>query len=96
MENNIKKVMDEMEVPMQQLDEAIARGMSMSKKKPRNKFKVGLLSAVAVVSLVLGSGFLSPTIGNALAKVPLISFRYKIEQHDKGLKKALVDGQQWY
>lgn len=91
MENNIKKVIDEMDVPMQKLDEAINKGIIAPKKKTKNKLIIGILSSVAAVSLVLGSGFVSPTVGNALAKIPFMGFVYKIEEQDKGLHKALSD-----
>ncbi|WP_107943356.1 DUF4179 domain-containing protein [Metasolibacillus fluoroglycofenilyticus] len=91
MENNIKKAIDEMEVPMQKLDEAISKGIVVSKKKPRNILAMGVLTSVAAILLVLGAGFVSPTVGNALAKVPFMSFVYKIEEQDKGLHKALSD-----
>ncbi|MEO4053888.1 DUF4179 domain-containing protein [Solibacillus sp. CAU 1738] len=91
MENNIKKTIDDIEVPLDKLDQAIQNGLQCKTKKRKNPFVVAAISVVATVALILGSGFISPQMAKVLADVPLIGFMYKIEEHDKGLYTALSD-----
>ncbi|WP_431028214.1 DUF4179 domain-containing protein [Lysinibacillus sp. LZ02] len=90
MENNIKKVIEDIEVPLQKLDEAIQNGMQAPKKR-RNPLILTALFTTATVGVILGSGFVSPKVANVLADVPLIGFMYEIEKHDEGLSIALSD-----
>lgn len=91
MENNIKKTIDDIGVPLEKLDQAIEKGMLHKKKKRKNPFTMAMISAVATGALVLGYGFISPKMAKVLADVPLIGFMYDIEEHDKGLYTALSD-----
>lgn len=91
MENNIKKTIDEIEVPLDKLDQAIARGVQVQREKRRNPIIVTAIIAAAVVTLILSSGFISPKMGSVLADVPIIGFMFKVEDHDKGLQTALSD-----
>ena len=91
MENNIKRAIDEMDVPLDKLDQAVERGIAMKKKKRRNPFMIAAVSVAATGALILSSGFISPKVANVLADVPLIGFMYDIEKHDEGLSVALSD-----
>ena len=91
MENNIKRAIDEIDVPLNKLNDTVERGISIKKKKRGNPFIMVAISVVATMALILGSGFISPKVANVLADVPLIGFMYDIEQHDEGLSVALSD-----
>ena len=60
MENNIKRVIDEMDVPLDKLDQAVERGIAMKKKKRKNPLMIAAVSVAATGSLILSSGFISP------------------------------------
>ena len=91
MENNIKKTIDDIDVPLEKLNQVIEKGMQHKKKRRKNPFAIAMIAVVATGGLVLGSGFISPKIANVLADVPLIGFMYDIAEHDKGLYTALSD-----
>lgn len=91
MENNIKEVIENIDVPMEKLDFAIEKGMGIQKKKDKKIWKRVILSSVAGIALIVGSGFISPKMASVLADVPLIGFMFNIEEHDKGLETALSD-----
>lgn len=91
MENNIKRAMDEIDVPLDKLDQAVERGINIKTKKRKNPFIIAAISLAATGALILGSGFISPKVANVLADVPLIGFMYDIEKHDEGLSVALSD-----
>ncbi|MFJ7950139.1 DUF4179 domain-containing protein [Lysinibacillus sp. NPDC096418] len=91
MENNIKKTIDDIDVPLEKLDQVIEKGMQHKKKKQKKSFAMAMLLVVATGGLVLGSGFISPKMANVLADVPLIGFMYDIEKYDEGLLNALSD-----
>lgn len=91
MENNIKKTLDSIDVPLDKLDEAILKGIHSQKKKRKIPIKKGLLTMLASSVLILCSGFISPKVANVLANVPLIGFMYSIEEYDAGLHEALSD-----
>ncbi|KOS63154.1 DUF4179 domain-containing protein [Lysinibacillus agricola] len=91
MENDIKEVINNIDVPLEKLDQAIEKGMHSEKKKSKKVWKTAIVSSVASVALILGSGFISPKMASVLADVPLIGFMYNIVEHDKGLQTALSD-----
>ena len=91
MENNIKRAMDEIDVPLDKLDQAVEKGIAMKKKKRKNPLMIAAVSVAATGSLILSSGFISPKVANVLADMPLIGFMYNIEKHDEGLSVALSD-----
>ncbi len=91
MENNIKEVINNIDVPLEKLDQAIEKGMRSETKKSKKGWKTAIVSSIASVALILGSGFISPKVANVLADVPLIGFMYNIAEHDKGLQTALSD-----
>lgn len=91
MENNIKEVIESIDVPMEKLDFAIEKGMGIQKKKDKKIWKRVILSSAASIALIVGSGFISPKMASVLADVPLIGFMFNIEEHDKGLETALSD-----
>ena len=91
MENNIKRAMDEINVPLDKLDQAVERGINIKKKKRKNPFMIAAIALAATGTLILSSGFISPKVANVLADVPLIGFMYNIERHDEGLSVALSD-----
>jgi len=91
MENNIKRAMDEMDVPLDKLDQAVERGINIKTKKRKNPFIIAAISLAATGALILSSGFILPKVANVLADVPLIGFMYDIEKHDEGLSVALSD-----
>lgn len=91
MEKDIKQTIEDIHVPMDKLDTAIVQGIKQSQVKPKRRIYPAILTFIAAVSIILGAGFVSPTIGKVLADVPLIGFFYNIEQHDEGLQIALSD-----
>ncbi|MFE3574513.1 DUF4179 domain-containing protein [Lysinibacillus sp. NPDC059133] len=91
MENNIKEVINNIDVPVEKLDQAIEKGMRPEKQKSKKVWKTAIVSSIASVALILGSGFISPKMANVLADVPLIGFMYNIVEYDKGLQTALSD-----
>ena len=91
MGNNIKRAMDEIDVPLDKLNQAVERGIAIKNEKRRNPFIMTAISVAATGALILGSGFISPKVANVLADVPLIGFIYDIEKHDEGLSIALSD-----
>lgn len=91
MENNIKKTIDDIDVPLEKLDQVIEKGMQHKKKRRKNPFVMAMISIVATGAVILSSGFISPQIAKVLAAVPLIGFMYDIAEHDKGLYTALSD-----
>ncbi|MEK4425712.1 DUF4179 domain-containing protein [Solibacillus sp. FSL K6-1523] len=91
MENNIKKSLDSIDVPLDKLDDAILKGIHSQQKKRKFPIKKGMLMILASGVLILCSGFISPKVATVLANVPLIGFMYSIEEHDAGLYDALSD-----
>ena len=91
MENNIKRVIESVDVPMEKLDAAILAGVQSQKKARPKYFQKTILASMAVSALILGSGFISPKMANVLANVPIVGFIYDIEKNDKGLHIALSD-----
>lgn len=91
MDKDIKQIIENIEVPLDQLDRAIHKGIEQSQVRPRKRKKSIMLGAVAMLGIILCSGFVSPKIGAVLADVPLIGFMYKIEKHDPGLHIAMMD-----
>lgn len=91
MENNIKRVIESVDVPMEKLDAAILAGVQSRKKAQPKYFKKTILASMAASALILGSGFISPKMANVLANVPIVGFIYDIEKNDKGLQIALSD-----
>lgn len=91
MENNIKKALESIDVPLDKLDEAILKGIHSQKKKRKFPIKKGILTMLASCLLILCSGFISSKMAGVLANVPLIGFMYSIEEYDVGLYEALSD-----
>jgi hypothetical protein len=91
MEKDIKKVIEEIEVPMEKLDDVIYKGIKLSNVKPKKQRYSTLFGSVAIIGLILCSGFVSPKMGSVLANVPVIGFMYEIEEHDVGLHVAMMD-----
>lgn len=90
MEKEIKRGIEEIEVPMEKLDNAINKGIKLGKPKKR-RYSIPLFASAAIIGLILCSGFVSPQMASVLAKMPLIGFIYKIEEHDVGLHVAMMD-----
>lgn len=90
MENNIKEIIDAIEVPLNKLDAAIVNGVKQRKKKPRYVMKI-VIACAAASALLLGSGFISPKMADVLANVPIIGPIFTIEEDHKGLQVALHD-----
>ena len=92
MENNIKKAMEHIEVPLDKLDEAILNGVKVSTKQQQKPLRKIALGLIATIFVVLVSGYFSSTMARVLATVPILGdFYYNIEQQDKGLQIALSD-----
>lgn len=93
MNKDIKQSIDSIPVPFQKLDAAIEKGVKAGQKQStpkRKKVMPLLLSSVATISLVIGSGFISPTMASVLAKVPILDSIFK-SVGDKGLQVAIND-----
>lgn len=92
MENNIKKAIEQIDVPLDKLDAAIMIGVQANvKKRPKRMMKL-VLGLVSTLVLVLLSGYISPSMARVLATVPIIgNLYYDIEQQDIGLQVALSD-----
>lgn len=92
MENNIKKAIEQIDVPFDKLDVAIVNGVQANvKKRPKRMEKI-VLGLAATMILVLLSGYISPLMARVLATVPIIgNLYYDIEQQDIGLQLALSD-----
>ncbi|MFC9540324.1 DUF4179 domain-containing protein [Lysinibacillus sp. NPDC056959] len=91
MESNIKEAINNIDVPLEKLDQAIEKGMRSEMKKSKKGWRTAIVSVVASVVLILGSGFISPQMANVLADMPLIGFMYNIVEQDEGLQTALSD-----
>jgi len=88
MNKDIKQSIDSIPVPFQKLDAAIGKGLKASQKQSspkRKKVMTVLLSSVATIGLVIGSGFISPTMASVLAKVPILDSIFT-SVGDKGLQ----------
>lgn len=90
MVKEIKQAIDEIEVPVEKLDGAIAKGIKQGKPKKR-RYSTPIFASVAIIGLILCSGFVSSKMANVLANMPFIGFMYKIEEHDVGLHVAMMD-----
>ncbi|MEQ6354813.1 DUF4179 domain-containing protein [Lysinibacillus sp. M3] len=91
MESNIKEAINNIDVPLEKLDQAIEKGMRSEMKKSKKGWRTAIVSIVASVVLILGSGFISPQMANVLADMPLFGFMYNIVEQDEGLQMALSD-----
>ncbi|WP_397540087.1 DUF4179 domain-containing protein [Rummeliibacillus pycnus] len=92
MDKDIKRSLDSIEVPMGKLDAAIESGIKEGKLFRESKKRVWpvILSCVAMIVLIIGSGFISPTMANVLAKVPLLDSIFN-SSGEPGLRVALED-----
>ncbi|WP_394189378.1 DUF4179 domain-containing protein [Paenisporosarcina quisquiliarum] len=93
MNKDIKKSIDSIQVPFQKLDAAIEEGLMPSRKRDtpkRKKVIMLLLSSAATFGLIIGSGFISPTMASVLAKVPIFDSIFT-SVGDKGLQVAIND-----
>ncbi|EPD53301.1 hypothetical protein HMPREF1210_01032 [Paenisporosarcina sp. HGH0030] len=91
MNKDIKKSIDSIQVPFQKLDAAIEEGLRASQKKVApKKVMMLLLSSAAAFGLIIGSGFISPTMASVLAKVPIL-YSIFTSVGDKGLQVAIND-----
>jgi hypothetical protein len=93
MNKDIKKSIDSIQVPFQKLDAAIEKGLKASQKQgtpKRKKVMTLVLSSVATFGLIIGSGFISPTMASVLAKVPILDSIFT-SVGDKGLQVAIND-----
>ena len=92
MENNIKKAIEQIDVPMDKLDAALVQGVNQKVKKQRRPLLKIALGLVATLVIVLISGYFSSGIARVLATVPILgNLYYTIEEQDKGLQIALSD-----
>lgn len=93
MDKDIKKSIDSIQVPIQKLDLAIEKGLYANNKQimsRKKKIVTIVLSCVAAIGLLITSGFISPTMANVLAKVPLLESIFT-SFGDKGLQVAIND-----
>lgn len=93
MNRDIKKSIDSIQVPLKKLDAAIGEGLRVSPKNvtlKRKKIMMLLLSGAAIFGLIIGSGFISPTMASVLAKVPILDSIFT-SVGDKGLQIAIND-----
>lgn len=92
MDKDIKRSLDSIEVPMEKLDAAIESGIKEGKLFRESKKRVWpvILSYVAMIVLIIGSGFISPTMASVLAKVPLLDSIFN-SSGEPGLRVALED-----
>lgn len=91
MNKDIKKSIDSIQVPFHKLDTAIEDGLRAGQKHPkRKKVMTLLLSSAASFGLIIGSGFISPTMASVLAKVPILDSIFT-SVGDKGLQIAIND-----
>mgnify|MGYP003498722624 FL=1 len=93
MNKDIKKTIDSIPVPFQKLDAAIEEGLRAGQKQitpKRKKVITLLLSSAATFGLIIGSGFISPTMASVLAKVPILDSIFT-SVGDKGLQVAIND-----
>lgn len=89
--DKLKQQMTELPVPTDKLDAAILQGIAKATPPKRKKrgYKVAL-TAVATVMLTIGSGFVSPTMANVMAKVPILESLFA--PHDSVGQKIAEDG----
>lgn len=91
MSKDIKKSIDSIQVPFHKLDKAIEDGLRAGQKQPKRKKVITLLlSSAASFGLIIGSGFISPTMASVLAKVPILDSIFT-SVGDKGLQVAIND-----
>lgn len=91
MNKDIKKSIDSIQVPFRKLDTAIENGLRAGQKHPkRKKVMTLLLSSAASFGLIVGSGFISPTMASVLAKVPILDSIFT-SVGDTGLQVAIND-----
>ncbi|WP_369436014.1 DUF4179 domain-containing protein [Lysinibacillus fusiformis] len=93
MNKDIKQAIDNIQVPMEKLDDAIEKGLKITElqAKPKKRRAVTfILSSVVTISIIIGLGFVSPTMASVLANVPLLNTIFETTD-DPGLKVALND-----
>ena len=85
------KEVDSIEVPKEAVFQAISQGIKQA-EKPRRKKRmiIGALTAAAA-TLIIGSGFVSPTANQVLAKTPILGELYKKFDDKLGMKLAEED-----
>lgn len=82
------KEVDSIEVPKEAVFQAISQGIKQA-EKPRRKKRmiIGALTAAAAI-IITGSGFVSPTANQVLAKTPILGELYKKFDDKLGMKLA--------
>ncbi|MCE4049830.1 DUF4179 domain-containing protein [Bacillus sp. Au-Bac7] len=85
------KEVDSVEVPKEEVFQAISQGIKQA-EKPRRKKRIiiGALTAAAAI-IIIGSGFVSPTANQVLAKTPILGELYKKFDDKLGMKLAEKD-----
>ncbi|KOS68794.1 hypothetical protein AEA09_09750 [Lysinibacillus contaminans] len=93
MDKDIKRAIDTIQVPMEKLDNAIENGLKVPKRhvKPKQRRALTLvLSSVVTISLIIGLGFISPTMARVLSNFPLLNGIFETID-DSSLKVTLND-----
>lgn len=93
MDERLKDYLEQLELPGNQLEQAIQRAVAQNKREKKSK-KVWITSfiTVAAICVLLLSIRVSPTIAYAMAKVPGLETLVQLIQHDKGIEDILNEG----
>ena len=93
MDERLKDYLEQLEIPGNQLEQAIQRAVAQNKREKKSK-KVWITSfiTVAAICVLLLSIRVSPTIAYAMAKVPGLETLVQLIQHDKGIEDILNEG----
>ncbi|WP_301108588.1 DUF4179 domain-containing protein [Sporosarcina sp.] len=92
--HDIKKAIDQIDVPHDKLDQSITSAMKAAKtknKKPRRKIWPSATAASFAACMLLGSAFVSPTMARVLSSVPVLDSVFEFAG-DKGLVIASQKG----
>ncbi|RFU67149.1 DUF4179 domain-containing protein [Bacillus sp. V59.32b] len=78
----VKSVIDKIDVPTDEVFDAIHKGMKKADEKPqpfsrRRKMLFGSIAAASLVGITFGSGFVSPKMNQVLAEAPFIGDLYR-------------------
>jgi hypothetical protein len=87
-----KEDIERIEIPEEELDLIINKAIYNSPKNNKRGKKIAYLSTavVLILTILLGSGFVSPTMATVLSKIPLINS--VLPYSDEGLKAANEKG----
>ncbi len=93
MDERLKDYLEQLEIPGNQLEQAIQRAVAQNKREKKSK-KVWITSfiTVAAICVLLLSIRVSPTIAYAMAKVPGLETLVQLIQHNKGIEDILNEG----